>query len=294
MMAVDEKDPPKVALEKKDVYAQAGEMLRHYLSWREKLLAGYVAIIAALAVAVVKLPPQYSTLGPGVAVMGMALTAMFWLLERRNRALFNRCITAGMTLEKELTSVGTFTELYNEPAKPSHSAVLDWFFGLATCFLFAAAIVLGEGNVATAARLTANDEAAIRQALDAEMKAADAADAAGWASLYTSNAIVLRPHATAVQGRDAIQQWLATLPHISNAKAQGVEVMGYGDLAYLRGAYSMTFSIPGVPSPIDEWGKFLQIYRKQSDGSWKMTREIYNSDLPLPVPAQQLPVKRGE
>ncbi len=132
--------------------------------------------------------------------------------------------------------------------------------------------------------LTPNDEAALRQALDIEMKAANARDLAAWVSLYTQDAIVLRPNAPAVQGREAIQQWLATLPPISNAKGQGVEAMGFGELAYLRGTYSMTFSIPGVPSPIDEQGKFLQIYRRQSDGSWKMTREIYNSDLPLPMP----------
>jgi hypothetical protein len=63
--------------------------------------------------------------------------------------------------------------------------------------------------------LTANDEASLRQ--------------------------VLRPHAPAVEGREAIQKWLATLPSISNAKGQGVE-------------------------------------------AWKMTREIYNSDLPMPTP----------
>jgi uncharacterized protein (TIGR02246 family) len=139
--------------------------------------------------------------------------------------------------------------------------------------------------------LTASDEAAVRQALDIEMNAANAADAGGWASVYAEDAIVLRPHAPAVQGRQGIQQWLATLPPISNAKGQGVEVMGYGDLAYLRGTYTMTFSIPGAPTPIDEQGKFLQIYRKQSDGSWKMTREIYNSDLPLPLPAPPPPQK---
>ena len=132
--------------------------------------------------------------------------------------------------------------------------------------------------------LTASDEAALRQALDIEMKAANARDAAAWAAVYSQDAIVLRPHAVAVEGREAIQKWLATLPSISNAKGQGVEAMGYGDLAYLRGTYSMTFAIPGVPAPIDEQGKFLQIYRRQSDGSWKMTREIYNSDLPMPMP----------
>src|SRR6266852_2985591 len=70
--------------------------------------------------------------------------------------------------------------------------------------------------------LTPSDEAALRQALDTEMKAANAADAAGWASVYAQDAIVLRPHAPAVQGREAIQQWLATLPPISNAKGQGL------------------------------------------------------------------------
>ena len=132
--------------------------------------------------------------------------------------------------------------------------------------------------------LATTDEASLRQALDIEMGAANARDAARWASVYAQDSIVLRPHAPAVQGREAIQQWLATLPPISNAKGEGVEAVGYGDLAYLRGTYSMTFSIPGVPTPIEEQGKFLQIYRKQSDGSWKMTREIYNSDLPLPTP----------
>ena len=152
--------------------------------------------------------------------------------------------------------------------------------------IVAAVVVAGLGcQSQTIVGLTASDEGAVRQALDTEMKAANAADAAGWASVYTQDAIVLRPHAPAVQGREAIQQWLATLPRISNAKAEGVELVGVGDLAYLRGPYTMTFSIPGVPAPIDEQGKFLQIYRKQSDGSWKMTREIYNSDLPLPVPA---------
>ena len=76
---------------------------------------------------------------------------------------------------------------------------------------------------------------------------------------------------------------VTTLPAVSNAKGAVTDVVGYGDLAYSRGNYSMTLTIPGVPMPIEEQGKFVQIYRKQADGSWKMTREIYNSDLPLPT-----------
>ena len=66
-----------------------------------------------------------------------------------------------------------------------------------------AAIVAGLAcHAQTIVGLTASDEAALRQALDTEMKAANAADAAGWASVYAQDAIVLRPHASAVQGRE--------------------------------------------------------------------------------------------
>ena len=75
--------------------------------------------------------------------------------------------------------------------------------------ILAVAFAAGAGCQSPAAvGLNASDEAALREALDLEMKAANAADAARWASVYTQDAIVLRPHAPAVEGRDAIQSGL--------------------------------------------------------------------------------------
>ena len=68
--------------------------------------------------------------------------------------------------------------------------------------------------------LTPGDETAIRRLITAEMNAASAADAKAWAALYTEDAIVLPPHGTALQGRDAIEGWLAKLPAISSAKGE--------------------------------------------------------------------------
>ena len=34
--------------------------------------------------------------------------------------------------------------------------------------------------------------------------------------------------------------------------------------------------------PIQDHGKFIEIRRKQPDGSWLISRDIFNSDLPLP------------
>jgi ketosteroid isomerase-like protein len=140
-------------------------------------------------------------------------------------------------------------------------------------------------RAAAPAGVTTADQEMIRQVLDAEMQAAASGDEASWSALYTQDAIVLPPHGVAVQGRDEIQRWLAELPPISNAKGESLELVGIGDLAYHRGTYAMTISLPGLPTPIQEKGKFLQIYRKLEDGEWRMAREIYNSDLPMPSPA---------
>jgi uncharacterized protein (TIGR02246 family) len=135
--------------------------------------------------------------------------------------------------------------------------------------------------------LNADDEATLRHAFDAEMKAANDADARGWASLYAEDAIVLRPRASAIQGRNAIQAWLATFPPISNAKGDSVEVAGCGDLAYVRGSYRMTSSMPGAASTLEEQRKFLQVYRRHGNRLWKLSREIYNSDFPLRTSTKQ-------
>ena len=72
--------------------------------------------------------------------------------------------------------------------------------------ILAAAAVAGLGcQSQTIVGLTARDEAAIRRALDTEMTAANAADAAGWASIYGQDAGVLPPHAPVIQGREGLE-----------------------------------------------------------------------------------------
>jgi hypothetical protein len=61
-----------------------------------------------------------------------------------------------------------------------------------------------------------------------------------------------------------------------------LEIQGQGDLAYDRGTYSMTVTPPGL-APIEDHGKYLSIWRKQADGSWKITHAMFNSDPPLPT-----------
>lgn len=43
----------------------------------------------------------------------------------------------------------------------------------------------------------------------------------------------------------------------------------------------MTFQPKGAPKPIHDVGKDLTVWERQTDGTWKMVRDINNTDLPL-------------
>jgi len=59
------------------------------------------------------------------------------------------------------------------------------------------------------------------------------------------------------------------------------DVRVVGDLAFARGtgASKSTPKVPGA-AVIDDKGKWVSVYRRQSDRSWKIIVDIWNSDLP--------------
>jgi uncharacterized protein (TIGR02246 family) len=63
-----------------------------------------------------------------------------------------------------------------------------------------------------------------------------------------------------------------------------VVVSKSGDLAYTQGSYAMTYTDPKVKKAVSEKGKFVEVYMKQADGSWKDVADIGNADGPtVPV-----------
>lgn len=108
---------------------------------------------------------------------------------------------------------------------------------------------------------------------------------------YTEDAIVMPPDTPAVQGWDAIKSYILTEGTVLDFKIQMLEIEGEGDLAYVRGTYAMTVMLPGASGPTKGTGKYIEIWRKQPDGSWKVIRDIFNSDMPTPAPPAQTPAR---
>ena len=63
-----------------------------------------------------------------------------------------------------------------------------------------------------------------------------------------------------------------------------IEVAKSGDLAYLYGTYQMSWN-DANGKPVGDNGKMVEIWKKQSDGSWKSIVDTWSSDLPPVVPA---------
>ena len=76
--------------------------------------------------------------------------------------------------------------------------------------------------------------------------------------------------------------WFENFPPFEDMQLNQVEVDGAGDIAYVYGTFSMILMLPDVEEPVPDAGKYIEIWRRQADGSWKIVMDIFNSDLPVP------------
>ena len=74
------------------------------------------------------------------------------------------------------------------------------------------------------------------------------------------------PNAAAVKGQEALTSFFVSFPRLSNVGFKQLEVDGAGGLAYVWGTYSLDMLPPGTESPINDSGKYIEIWRKQEDG----------------------------
>ena len=135
----------------------------------------------------------------------------------------------------------------------------------------------------------AADEQAIRNTEVEWNKAFVAKDVDRFVTFYADDASVLPPNMPIATDKAAIRAAVAPMfsaPGFAMTfQTSKVEVARSGDLAYTQGTYSMTMNDP-KGKPMEEKGKYLTVYRKQADGTWKAIADTFNSDAPPPAPAK--------
>ena len=158
---------------------------------------------------------------------------------------------------------------------------------LSVCGCFAGLMLVAGCNTAPAPGDTKAAEDAVRAADAAWSKAAIAMDVAAVGSYYADDAVVLPPNMPIVIGKDAAQKaWAAILvPGNSTSwTASTVVSAASGDIVYDQGTYTASMKGPDGKA-VPDTGKYLCVWKKQADGSWKAVEDTWNSDLPVAAPA---------
>ncbi|MGB7590401.1 MAG: nuclear transport factor 2 family protein [Terriglobia bacterium] len=109
-------------------------------------------------------------------------------------------------------------------------------------------------------------------------------DADKWASYFAEDGCGLYPGAGILCGKAAIKA--ADAPYLADPNfswtSQSTRAMASkgGDMVYSQGTYTMTMTNPKTKKPMTGKGKYVTVYTKQADGSWKAVADTYNSDSP--------------
>jgi len=128
------------------------------------------------------------------------------------------------------------------------------------------------------------DMDAVRALADQELATASTGDPAAFANMLTADAVLMPPNEPARTGV-AIQQWLQDFMAavtVSDARYQHDEVTVHGDVAIHRYSFSWTITPKAGGAPVTETGKGIHIMHRQADGSWRIARDVWNTDAPPP------------
>jgi ketosteroid isomerase-like protein len=101
-------------------------------------------------------------------------------------------------------------------------------------------------------------------------------------SMYTDDIVSMPSYEPMIKGKEAImkreQKSKEAGFKINEMSLNTLGVYSGGNLACEIGTYSINMTIPGMPEAWNDNGKYLTIWEKQPDGSWKIKIETWNTD----------------
>lgn len=129
-------------------------------------------------------------------------------------------------------------------------------------------------------RATATE--AIRAADIAWEKAVSGHDTAMAVSMVEAGGSILAPNTPIATGPVAVRALFDGFYRIPGFEIdwvpRRVDAAQSGDLGYSTGAYQMTFT-DAQGYKVADSGKYATVWRKQSDGSWKVVLDVFNTDV---------------
>lgn len=135
-------------------------------------------------------------------------------------------------------------------------------------------------------RSRSGDLAAINDFNSQYIRAVNDGNIEALAMLTQDDMVTIQPNWKPIEGKSAND--LANRQSLQLFKIRQewtpIETVIEGDLAYQRGMYTESSTPRGGGTTRVTRGNFLHIYRRQKDGSWRMTRDMTSTDQPVEMP----------
>ena len=130
-----------------------------------------------------------------------------------------------------------------------------------------------------AARDVAEVRRTIESTNDVWVAAFNSGDTRAMSAVYTPDANLFPLSNVRLQGRASILEYLVAQRGLGmkNPRLQTLEVVTMGDVAYEMGAYTVGYST-GPDSSRSDSGKYMVVWKLQSDGSWRYHVGIWTAE----------------
>jgi ketosteroid isomerase-like protein len=155
------------------------------------------------------------------------------------------------------------------------------FFALLVATLVFGMIIFPSSHPAASAASNATADT-LRQFEAEFMKAAADKGSGGYMSYYADDAVELPNGADALQGKENIAKTMGFLDQKDTHliwTPVGADMAASGDLGYTWGTYEFR-ATDKDGKPIVDQGKYTSIWKKQSDGRWKVVLDMGNASSP--------------
>jgi ketosteroid isomerase-like protein len=102
-------------------------------------------------------------------------------------------------------------------------------------------------------------------------------------SFYADDIISMPSYAPMLEGKKALKNAMEMDSNsgkkFTKFNLTSKKLLSEGNLLVDIGTYELTVEMEGMDKPIDDQGKYVTVYEKQNDGSWKIKVDTWNSDL---------------
>ena len=126
---------------------------------------------------------------------------------------------------------------------------------------------------------------AVNALLEQWVSAVNAGDLDGWSATLADDATVMPPNAPAVTGIESLRPWMVETffdPFNIQLSCTFDDVDPEGDVVFARGSYDLSLAPKDGAQVIEDSGKFVNVFKRQQDDSFKYAIAMWSSNSPTP------------